>query len=100
MVQPLLTPSLLWPQSKLTKDINHVLGFLHRIVVGDAADVSEARNASILRVELRRLMSLCLYITFCFEREQETSATSLTTTRCNNPTTGLTSVINHRESLK
>jgi hypothetical protein len=39
----------------LITDVNSVLGLLHRVVVGDVADVPEGHAASILRVE----MSLC-----------------------------------------
>jgi hypothetical protein len=40
-------------------DVDFVLGLLHRVDVSDAADVSKVHAASIFRVEVCRLMSLC-----------------------------------------
>lgn len=39
------------------------------MVVGDIADVSEVHVASVFRIEVYRLMSCCVCITFCFEKE-------------------------------
>jgi hypothetical protein len=52
-------------------DVSSVLGLFQCVVVGDAADVSKA---------------VCTF---------GTSATSCTTTQCNNPRTKVTSMINH-----
>jgi hypothetical protein len=37
--------------------------------VGDAADVTEVHTASIFKVEVCRLVSFCVYISFCFKKE-------------------------------
>jgi hypothetical protein len=110
-------------------DVNSVLGLLHRVVVGDVTDVSDVHVASIFRVDVCRLMSLCIYgVQF---REQlyppyhslfETvlhaqtlviiktstlktestcaSRTSSLTKQCNSPRSGLTSTINSSQKLK
>jgi hypothetical protein len=39
------------------------------MVVGYIADVSEVHAASIFRIEVYRLVSYCVCITFCFEKE-------------------------------
>jgi hypothetical protein len=64
-------------------DVNSVLWLLHLVVVGDVVDVSEV-HASAMEAA----------------RTSEKSEASHTTTRCNNPRTELTSVINHLEILK
>jgi hypothetical protein len=40
------------PQWLITNVVNSALGLLHRVVVGDVADVSEAHAVSIFMVEV------------------------------------------------
>lgn len=79
---------------------------------GDVTSVSQVHVVFVFRVELCRLVRLYIYVshklTMLHTSTQkmdtactsETSETSPTTTRCNNPSTELTSIINHRDSLK
>jgi hypothetical protein len=45
-----------------------VLELLH-VVVGDLANISGAHAASILRVEIYRMVSCCVWISLCPEQE-------------------------------
>jgi hypothetical protein len=49
-------------------DVDSVVGLLHHVNVGDAADISEVCAASIFSVEVCRLMSFFVYIALCFEK--------------------------------
>jgi hypothetical protein len=39
------------------------------MVVGNVANISELQVASVFRIEVYRLVSWCVCITFCFEKE-------------------------------
>jgi hypothetical protein len=62
--------------------VNYVLGLLHRVDVGDVADVLEVLLLPTTRLTLQ----------IAPPHTPETSVTSATFTRCNNPRTELTSV--------
>jgi hypothetical protein len=48
----------------IIEDVNCVLGLLHRVIMDDAAHVSEVHTASIFMIELRnfdRIQDICTY---------------------------------------
>lgn len=49
--------------------VDSVLLLLHHADVGEVAQISNIHADSIFRVKVCRLMSFCVYIALCFEKE-------------------------------
>jgi hypothetical protein len=54
----------------LITHVGKVLRLLHRVEVVDVATISEVYDSPIFRDDLRSLVSLCVYITLCFEKRR------------------------------
>jgi hypothetical protein len=54
----------------MSSNVYSVLGLLHHVDAGDTADVSEVNATSIFTVEVCRLVSVCVYISLCFEQKR------------------------------
>jgi hypothetical protein len=59
-----------WPSRWVIFYVNYVLGLLRCVNMGNVADVSEVHYASIVTVEMRKLVNFAVCTESCFERQR------------------------------